>query len=75
MLLIWTLQIISLFLWIFVHFVLSFLSKDKAPEIIGLGNAGFCNIRKYNCMTVRVFGQGFKELPSTKCEVTKLQVC
>ncbi|XP_078297984.1 von Willebrand factor D and EGF domain-containing protein isoform X5 [Panthera onca] len=48
-------------------------SHDKAPEIIGLGNAGFCNIRKYNCMTVRVFGQGFKELPSTKCEVTKLQ--
>ncbi|VFV41775.1 Hypothetical predicted protein, partial [Lynx pardinus] len=48
-------------------------SHDKAPEIIGLGNAGFCNIQKYNCMTVRVFGQGFKELPSTKCEVTKLQ--
>uniref|UniRef100_A0A673SRQ2 von Willebrand factor D and EGF domains n=1 Tax=Suricata suricatta TaxID=37032 RepID=A0A673SRQ2_SURSU len=48
-------------------------SHDKAPEIIGLGNAGFCNIRKYNCMAVRVFGQGFKESPSVKCEVTKLQ--
>ncbi|KAF6087149.1 von Willebrand factor D and EGF domains [Phyllostomus discolor] len=48
-------------------------SHDKAPEIIELENAGFCNVRKYNCMTVRVFGQGFKESPSFKCEVTKLQ--
>ena len=45
------------------------------PEIIELENAGFCNIRKYNCMIVRVFGKGFKESPSIKCEVTKLQVC
>nr|XP_025729162.1 von Willebrand factor D and EGF domain-containing protein [Callorhinus ursinus] len=48
-------------------------SHDKVPEIIELENAGFCNIRKYNCMTVRVFGQDFKESPSVKCEVTKLQ--
>ncbi|XP_046526158.1 von Willebrand factor D and EGF domain-containing protein [Equus quagga] len=48
-------------------------SHDKAPEIIELENAGFCNVRKYNCMMVRVFGQGFKESPSFKCEVTKLQ--
>ncbi|XP_054975767.1 von Willebrand factor D and EGF domain-containing protein [Sorex araneus] len=48
-------------------------SHDKAPEIIELENAGFCNIRKHNCMTVKVFGQGFKELPSIKCEFTQLQ--
>nr|XP_054351680.1 von Willebrand factor D and EGF domain-containing protein [Pongo pygmaeus] len=48
-------------------------SYDKAPEIIELGNAGFCDVQKYNCMMVRVFGKGFKELPSIKCEVTKLQ--
>uniref|UniRef100_A0A8D1DUT3 von Willebrand factor D and EGF domains n=1 Tax=Sus scrofa TaxID=9823 RepID=A0A8D1DUT3_PIG len=48
-------------------------SHDKVPEIIELENDGFCNIRKYNCMLVRVFGQGFKESPSVKCEVTKLQ--
>ncbi|XP_019489258.1 PREDICTED: von Willebrand factor D and EGF domain-containing protein, partial [Hipposideros armiger] len=48
-------------------------SHDKTPEIMDLENAGFCNIRKYNCMMVRVFGQGFKESPSFKCEVTKLQ--
>ncbi|XP_011923560.1 PREDICTED: von Willebrand factor D and EGF domain-containing protein [Cercocebus atys] len=48
-------------------------SYDKAPEITELGNAGFCDVRKSNCMMVRVFGKGFKELPSIKCEVTKLQ--
>ncbi|XP_047610347.1 von Willebrand factor D and EGF domain-containing protein [Phacochoerus africanus] len=48
-------------------------SHDKVPEIIELENDGFCNIRKCNCMLVRVFGQGFKESPSIKCEVTKLQ--
>uniref|UniRef100_A0A8C3VTN6 von Willebrand factor D and EGF domains n=1 Tax=Catagonus wagneri TaxID=51154 RepID=A0A8C3VTN6_9CETA len=48
-------------------------SHDKVPEITELENAGFCNIRKYNCMLVRVFGQGFKESPSIKCEVTELK--
>ncbi|KAM9698223.1 LOW QUALITY PROTEIN: von Willebrand factor D and EGF domain-containing protein [Dama dama] len=48
-------------------------SQDKVPEIIELENAGFCNILKYNCVMVRVFGQGFKESPSIKCEVTKLK--
>uniref|UniRef100_A0A2K6PUY3 von Willebrand factor D and EGF domains n=1 Tax=Rhinopithecus roxellana TaxID=61622 RepID=A0A2K6PUY3_RHIRO len=48
-------------------------SYDKAPEITELGNAGFCDVQKSNCMMVRVFGKGFKELPSIKCEVTKLQ--
>ncbi|KAB1276296.1 von Willebrand factor D and EGF domain-containing protein [Camelus dromedarius] len=46
---------------------------DRIPEIIELENAGFCDIRKHDCMMVRVFGQGFKESPSIKCEVTKLQ--
>ncbi|XP_066209875.1 von Willebrand factor D and EGF domain-containing protein [Saccopteryx leptura] len=48
-------------------------SRDKVPEIIELENAGFCNVRKYNCVMVRVFGHGFTESPSFKCEVTKLQ--
>uniref|UniRef100_A0A2K5S664 von Willebrand factor D and EGF domains n=1 Tax=Cebus imitator TaxID=2715852 RepID=A0A2K5S664_CEBIM len=48
-------------------------SEDKPPEITELGNAGFCDVQKYDCMMVRVFGKGFKELPSIKCEVTKLQ--
>ncbi|XP_062957123.1 von Willebrand factor D and EGF domain-containing protein [Cynocephalus volans] len=48
-------------------------SHDKAPEITELENAGFCDVRKYNCVMVRVFGKGFKESPSIKCEVTRLQ--
>uniref|UniRef100_A0A8C9A4P6 von Willebrand factor D and EGF domains n=1 Tax=Prolemur simus TaxID=1328070 RepID=A0A8C9A4P6_PROSS len=45
----------------------------KPPEITELENAGFCDVQKYNCMMVRVFGKGFKESPSIKCEVTKLK--
>ncbi|XP_057610082.1 von Willebrand factor D and EGF domain-containing protein [Chionomys nivalis] len=48
-------------------------SYDIAPEITELENAGFCDIQKQNCVTVRVFGQGFKESPYIKCEVTKLE--
>ncbi|KAM6151977.1 von Willebrand factor D and EGF domain-containing protein [Erethizon dorsatum] len=47
-------------------------SYDK-PEITELENAGFCDIQKYNCVMVKVFGQGFKESPSITCEVTKLK--
>jgi hypothetical protein len=54
--------------------LLQFFSKDKAPEITELENAGFCDVQKYNCVMVKVFGQGFKESSSIKCEVTKLQV-
>ncbi|EPY73725.1 hypothetical protein CB1_002583006 [Camelus ferus] len=52
----------------------AFINEWRIPEIIELENAGFCDIRKHDCMMVRVFGQGFKESPSIKCEVTKLQL-
>jgi hypothetical protein len=51
-----------------------FFSKEIAPEIAEVENAGFCDIQKKNCATVRVFGQGFKESLSITCEVTKLEV-
>ncbi|EHB09479.1 von Willebrand factor D and EGF domain-containing protein [Heterocephalus glaber] len=44
---------------------------DNPPEITELENAGFCDVQKYNCVMVKVFGQGFKESPSITCEVTK----
>lgn len=58
-----------------VLFIIIFFSKDIAPEVTELENSGFCDIQKQNCATVRVFGQGFKESPSIRCEVTKLEVC
>lgn len=54
--------------------IVIFFPEDIAPEITELENAGFCDIQKQNCVTVRVFGQGFKESPYSKCEVSKLEV-
>ncbi|KAM4874047.1 von Willebrand factor D and EGF domain-containing protein [Thomomys bottae] len=45
---------------------------EKAPEITELENAGICDVQRYNCVIVTVFGEGFKETPSIKCEVTQL---
>lgn len=57
-----------------VLLIVILFSKDTAPEITELENAGFCDIQKQNCVTVRVFGQDFKESPYSKCEVSKLEV-
>ncbi|XP_019353533.1 von Willebrand factor D and EGF domain-containing protein isoform X1 [Alligator mississippiensis] len=50
----------------------SFLS-DQIPEITELENDGLCDIRQYDCTSVRAFGQGFRESTSLKCEIIKLQ--
>ncbi|KAM8966794.1 von Willebrand factor D and EGF domain-containing protein [Pelodytes ibericus] len=46
---------------------------DQVPEISELENTGLCDVRTYECTSVRVFGHGFKETLTFKCEFTKQQ--
>ncbi|XP_063003609.1 von Willebrand factor D and EGF domain-containing protein [Elgaria multicarinata webbii] len=49
------------------------MASDQVPEIIQLDNGGLCDVRQYDCTTVRAFGHGFKESSSLRCEINKLQ--
>ncbi|KAJ7322361.1 hypothetical protein JRQ81_018648 [Phrynocephalus forsythii] len=49
------------------------VSSDQVPEIIELDNGGLCDVRHYDCTTIRIFGHGFIESPSLRCEINKLQ--
>nr|XP_020855723.1 LOW QUALITY PROTEIN: von Willebrand factor D and EGF domain-containing protein [Phascolarctos cinereus] len=56
----------------FSSFDCSILS-DQAPEITELEKAGLCNVQVDSCRTVGVFGHGFRESPTIKCEMARQQ--
>ncbi|XP_051857666.1 von Willebrand factor D and EGF domain-containing protein [Antechinus flavipes] len=47
--------------------------SDQAPEITELENAGLCDIQLGGCSAVRLFGRGFRESRTPKCEMTPQQ--
>ncbi|XP_072506421.1 LOW QUALITY PROTEIN: von Willebrand factor D and EGF domain-containing protein [Notamacropus eugenii] len=56
----------------FSSFDCSVLS-DQAPTLTELENAGLCDVHLDSCSTVRVFGHGFRESPTLRCEMSRQQ--
>ncbi|XP_072547743.1 von Willebrand factor D and EGF domain-containing protein isoform X1 [Salminus brasiliensis] len=48
--------------------------SDETPEITELEGGGLCDVRHTSCSTVRVLGQGFRNVFELKCEVMKEKI-